>query len=365
MKLNPEILFKQFNLRGHLLQNRIVMAPLTRNRAIHANDAPQALNAEYYAQRASAGLIISEATQISPSAKGYAWTPGIYSPEQIAGWKLVTEAVHVRGGSIYAQLWHVGRISHPSLQPHGEAPVAPSAIAPIGQRTFIETGNFVEIGKPRALKLDEIPLIVEDYRKAARNAINAGFDGIEIHGANGYLINQFLCDGSNHRTDQYGGSIVNRLRFALEVTSAIVSEIGANKTAIRLSPVSHANGVFDSSPAQLFFSLVKELNKLELAYIHVIEGETGGERQFDGFDFLALRKAFDGPWMVNNGYTLELAIEAISKGYADLVAFGKPFISNPDLVERFKMNAPLNSIIPNTLYGGDKRGYTDYPTLEG
>ena len=235
------------------------MAPLTRNRAVHKNDAPQAINAEYYAQRASAGLIISEATQISPSGKGYAWTPGIYSPEQIAGWKLVTEAVHDKGGSIYAQLWHVGRISHPSLQPHGEAPVAPSAIAPVGQRTFIETGNFVEVGMPRALKLEEIPLIIEDYRKAAHNAMQAGFDGIEIHAANGYLINQFLCDGSNHRTDQYGGSIQNRLRFCLEVTSTIVSEIGANKTAIRLSPVSHANGVLDSMPTKLFFSIIKEL----------------------------------------------------------------------------------------------------------
>ena len=363
MKLDPSALFTLFDLRGEILQNRIVMAPLTRNRAIHGTDVPQALNAEYYAQRADAGLIISEATQISPTGKGYAWTPGIYSQEQIAGWKLATNAVHQKGGIIYLQLWHVGRISHPTLQPGGKAPVAPSAIAPINQRTFIENGTFTEIGTPRALELTEISDIIEDYRKATRNAIAAGFDGVEIHAANGYLIQQFLSDGSNHRSDRYGGSVSNRLRFALEVMTAVIAEIGANRVGIRLSPVSPANGIFDSSPKDVYFHLVKELDKLKLAYIHVIEGATGGPRELLGFDFRALRKEFNGPWMVNNGYTLEMAIEAISSGYADLVAFGKLYIANPDLVERFKTHAPLNEIDPTTFYGGGAKGYTDYRPL--
>lgn len=364
MTETSSILFTPFALRGHKLNNRIVMAPLTRNRAIHGSDAPQPLNAEYYAQRASAGLIISEATQISPTGKGYAFTPGIYSPEQVAGWKLVTNAVHAKRGSIYAQLWHVGRISHPSLQPGGVAPVAPSAIIPVGQKTFIENGTFAEIGQPRALQLAEIPQIVEDYRKAAKNALEAGFDGVEIHAANGYLIQQFLSDSSNHRTDRYGGSVTNRLRFALEVVEAITVEIGASRTGIRLSPVTSSNDISDSSPATIYFPLVRELDKLNLAYIHVIEGTTQGSREFYGFDFQALRKEFHGPWMVNNNYTRDMAITAISSGYADLVAFGRLFVANPDLVERFKKNAPLNEIDRSTLYGGTAKGYTDYPTLD-
>lgn len=361
--MDSKILFTPYNLRGHTLRNRIVMAPLTRNRAIHGTDVPQLLNAEYYAQRAGdAGLIISEATQISPTGKGYAWTPGIYSKEQVAGWKLVTEAVHKKGGTIYLQLWHVGRISHPSLQPNGNLPVAPSAIAPIKQRTFIETGEFTEVGTPRALTLEEISNIIEDYRKATRNAMEAGFDGVEIHGANGYLLQQFMSDKSNHRTDIYGGSVINRLRFALEVTNVVIAEIGADRTGIRLSPVSPANDALDSSPASIYFPLVRELNKLNLAYIHVIEGVTGGPREFNGFDFQALRKEFNGTWMVNNGYNLQTAVEAVASGYADLVAFGKLYIANPDLAERLKMNAPLNEPDASTFYGGGAEGYTDYPT---
>ncbi|MFA6036976.1 MAG: alkene reductase [Legionellales bacterium] len=363
MTLDPNILFTPFNLRGLELSNRVVMAPLTRDRAIHGADAPHTLNAEYYAQRAGAGLIISEATQISPTAKGYAWTPGIYSQEQVAGWKLVTDAIHAKSGKIFAQLWHVGRISHPSLQPNNAAPVAPSAIAPKGQSTFIETGGFAPVGTPRALELSEIAGVIDDYRKATQNAIQAGFDGVEIHAANGYLIQQFLSDGSNHRTDQYGGSIDNRLRFALEVVEAVIAEIGADRTGIRLSPVTHVNDTVDSAPTALYFPLVKALDQLKLAYIHVIEGQTGGARDVGGFDFHALRKVFNGPWMVNNGYTRELAIEAISSGYADLVAFGRLYIANPDLVQRFKINAPLNALDPKTLYGGDAKGYTDYPIL--
>ncbi|AHE66937.1 alkene reductase [Legionella oakridgensis] len=362
---HADILFTPFNLRDITLQNRIVMAPLTRNRAIPGTDAPHALNAQYYRQRASAGLIISEATQISPTAKGYAWTPGMYSPEQIAGWKLVTDAVHAQGGVMYAQLWHVGRISHPSLQPGNALPVAPSALMPAGQKTFIETGVFTDIGKPRALELSEIPCIVEDYRKAAKNALQAGFDGVEIHAANGYLIQQFLSDGSNHRTDQYGGSITNRLRFALEVVESITAEIGGHRTGIRLSPVTPANGITDSSPTEVYFPLVRALNRFNLAYIHVIEGATQSSREFHGFDFQALRKEFHGPWMVNNNYTRKMAIDAVSSGYADLIAFGRPFIANPDLVRRLKEDALLNELDRATLYGGSAKGYTDYPALEG
>lgn len=363
MSSGSAILFQPFQL-GHLvLKNRIVMAPLTRNRATPGTDAPQGLNAEYYAQRASAGLIISEATQISPTAKGYAWTPGIYSPEQLSGWRLVTDAVHAKGGAIYAQLWHVGRISHPSLQPHQAAPLAPSAIQPVGQKTFVESNEFVDIGMPRALALEEIAGIVDDYRLAARHAIEAGFDGVEIHAANGYLIHQFLCDGSNQRTDGYGGSISNRLRFGLEVVEAVTAEIGAHRTGIRLSPVSPANGVFDSDPAAVFFPLIRELNRLKLVFVHVIEGATGGPREFYGFDFHALRREFGGAWMVNNGYTKDMAIEAISSGYADLVAFGRPYIANPDLVERFRTDARLNEYTRTGLYGGGAEGYTDYPAM--
>ncbi|MGC1182967.1 alkene reductase [Legionella sp.] len=364
MNRDASILFTSFDLSGQQLRNRIVMAPLTRNRAIHGNDAPQALNAQYYAQRASAGLIISEATQISPTAKGYAWTPGIYSQEQIAGWKLVTAAVHARGGTIFAQLWHVGRISHPDLQPSNVAPVAPSALTPVGQKTFIENGTFSDIGQPRALRLEEIPLIIKDYRKAAKNAIEAGFDGVEIHAANGYLIQQFLSDGANQRTDAYGGSISNRLRFALEVVEVITAEIGGARVGIRLSPIGHINGISESAPKNVYFRLVRELNQFALAYIHVIEGASQGPREFDGFDFRALRKEFNGAWIVNNNYTYELAREAVASGYADLVAFGRPYIANPDLVARFKKNALLNEMDRSTLYGGTEKGYIDYPTLE-
>jgi N-ethylmaleimide reductase len=364
MGINSNILFTHFQLKNRELRNRIVMAPLTRNRAIHGSDVPQQMNVEYYAQRAGdAGLIITEATQISPTGKGYAFTPGIYSQEQVAGWKSVTDAVHAKGGTIFLQLWHVGRISHPTLQPGGIAPVAPSAIAPFKQRTYIENGTFTEIGTPRALTLDEIPGIIDDYRKATRNAIAAGFDGVEIHGANGYLIQQFLSDRSNQRNDEYGGSIPNRLRFALEVTAAVIAEIGGDRTGIRLSPVTPANDALDSSPASVYFPLIRELNKFNLAYAHVIEGATGGPREFNGFDFHAWRKEFNGAWMVNNAYDLKLATEAVSSGYADLVAFGKSYIANPDLAERLKRNLPLNEPDPKTFYGGDEKGYTDYPTL--
>ena len=363
MSNDAEILYTPFKLGKAELANRFVMAPLTRNRAQHGSDAPAAMNAEYYEQRASAGLIVAEATQITQQGKGYAWTPGVYSPEQIAGWKLVTSAVHAKGGKIYLQLWHVGRFSHPSLQPGGGLPVAPSAIQPKNQKTFIEDGTFADVPQPRALDRDELPGIVDDFRKATQNALEAGFDGVEIHAANGYLLDQFLRETSNVRTDEYGGSIENRMRFPLEVVKAVVEVAGPERTGIRISPVSPAGGA-EVGDASAFAPLVTELDRANLVYVHVIEGTTQGARDFKGFDFHALRKSFRNAWMVNNGYTRELAIEAISSGYADLVAFGRLYLANPDLVERFKDAEPkLNELDKPHMFGGAAEGYTDYPTL--
>jgi N-ethylmaleimide reductase len=361
MTHEADILFSPFRMGDLELRNRIVMAPLTRNRATKGSDAPNELNAEYYRQRACAGLIISEATQISKQGQGYIWTPGIYSEAQVEGWKKVTCAVHDAGGKIFIQLWHVGRISHVSLQPDGGAPVAPSAIR-AKTKTFIETG-FADVSEPRALTIEEIGGIVRDYAHAAENAKKAGFDGIEIHGANGYLIDQFLKDGANKRTDSYGGSIENRTRFALEVTDAILRIWDRHRVGIRLAPVSPANDVSDSDPGKLFLYLAGKLSERGLAFIHVIEGATGGARDFAPFDYLALRKAFAGAYIANNGYTRELAIKALAEGRADLIAFGKLFISNPDLVERLRLGAPLNPFDQATFYGGGEKGYTDYPTL--
>lgn len=362
MTLDASILFSPFRLGDLQLNNRLVMAPLTRNRAIKGTDAPNDLNARYYRQRATAGLIISEATQISQQGQGYIWTPGIYTEAQVAGWRKVTDAVHGAGGLMFIQLWHVGRVSHVSLQPGGAKPVAPSAIA-ARTKTFIESG-FVDTSEPRALAVDEIAGIVADYRKAAENAKRAGFDGIEIHGANGYLIDQFLKDGTNKRTDHYGQSIENRARFALEVTDAILSVWDKSRVGMRLSPVSPANDAIDSNPAEIFGYLVEALSARKIAYIHVIEGATGGPRDNVPFDFQALRKAFTGAYIANNDYSRELAIETLQQNRADLIAFGKLFIANPDLVERLRKNAPLNVPKKESFYGGASEGYTDYPTLE-
>ncbi|VTZ50481.1 N-ethylmaleimide reductase, FMN-linked [Methylocella tundrae] len=361
MTVDADVLFSPFQLGDLKLPNRIVMAPLTRSRATKGTNAPNDLNAEYYRQRASAGLIISEATQISQEGQGYIWTPGIYSEEQIEGWKKVTGAIHAEGGLIFIQLWHVGRVSHSSLQPGGGQPVAPSAITAKTQ-TFTENGR-VDVSAPRALRLDEIPRIVADYRKAAENAKRAGFDGVEIHSANGYLLDQFLKDGSNKRTDAYGGSVENRIRLTVEVADAILGVWDKSRVGIRLSPVSPANDAIDSSPEKVFFPLVEALSARGLAYIHVIEGATGGPRDNRPFDFVGLRKAFSGAYIANNAYTRELAIETLRAGRADLIAFGKLFISNPDLVERLREDAPLNAPHQETFYGGDETGYTDYPAL--
>jgi N-ethylmaleimide reductase len=352
------------------LANRIVMAPLTRNRAPDA--VPTALMAEYYSQRASAGLIISEATAISHQAQGYADVPGLYGTEQLDGWKRITHAVHQAGGKMVVQLWHVGRISHTSLQPSGQAPVAPSAVRAQAKTVLIRNGRaeFVETSTPRELDAEELPALVHSYQAAARKAVEtAGFDGVEIHAANGYLLDQFMKDGSNHRRDDYGGHIANRCRLTLEVTRAVVGAIGGGRCGIRLAPVTTSNDAHDSDPQLLFNHLVQELAPLNLAYVHVVEGVTGGARELQDrpFDYAALRQHYRraggrGAWMVNNGYDKAMAERAIADG-ADLVALGRPFIANPDLVRRFKEGAALNPLDKATLYGGGAAGYTDYPAM--
>ncbi len=352
-------LFTPLDLGPCRLRNRVVMAPLTRCRA-GAGDVPRALNVEYYRQRASAGLIITEASQIAPEGKGYPATPGIYNAAQTAGWARVTNAVHERGGRIFLQLWHVGRISHPCYQPGGALPVAPSAIRPAGEVGTPE--GRVPYVTPRALETHEIPGLVAQYAAAARNARAAGFDGVEIHAANGYLIDQFLRDGTNRRTDAYGGSLENRLRFLAEVVEAVADVWGAGRVGVRLSPISGFNDMRDSDPAATFGAAAEMLGRAGLAYLHVIEQDrTGG---IDDFDWGALKRAFGGVYMANGGYDFTRASVALARGDADLVAFGVPYIANPDLVERFSAGAPLNEADPATFYGGDARGYTDYPALE-
>ncbi len=353
-------LFEPLRLGDLVLPNRIVMAPLTRNRAMHGTDAANGMMAQYYAQRASAGLIISEASQITQQGQGYIWTPGIYTKEQIVGWRKVTDAVHAAGGRIFMQMWHVGRISHVSLQPGGKAPVSSSAEKAMS-KTFIESG-FVPVSMPRALDIEEIPGIVRDYRNAAQNAKDAGFDGVEIHAANGYLLDQFMKNGVNKRTDSYGGSIENRTRLTLEVAEAILRIWDKSCVGIRLSPA-HVNDAKDNNPQALFNHVAEKLGALGLGYLHVIEGTTGGDRNSLPFDYQALRSAFKGVFMLNNGYTRATAEDAITSGKADLISFGRPFISNPDLVERLRRDAPLNPLDPTTLYGGTEKGYTDYPTM--
>jgi N-ethylmaleimide reductase len=346
------------------LANRVVMAPLTRDRA--PGQVPTALMAEYYAQRADpltgAGLIVSEATQICPEGQGYFDTPGIHSDAQVAGWRRVTDAVHARGGRIVVQLWHVGRISHTSLQPGGVAPVSSTA-RPSGTKTFTAQG-FEDTSAPRALRSDEIPGVVQAYRRAAERALEAGFDGVEVHGANGYLIDQFLRDSINDRSDDHGGSIENRARLLVEVMTAITAAIGGGRTGLRLSPVTPSNGAGpDSDPQALMAHVMAALKPLKLAFLHVIEGQTGGARDVAPFDYEAMHRAFDGAWMVNNGYTKQMAEAAVADSRADLVAFGRGFIANPDLTRRLREGAALNTLNRETLYGGGAEGYTDYPAL--
>lgn len=356
-------LFTPLTLGRISLANRIVMAPLTRNRAAMPGNVPQPINVTYYAQRASAGLIITEATPISAMAHGYPATPGIYTAEQIAGWKRVVEAVHAQGGKIVMQLWHVGRISHPSLLPDNALPVAPSAIKPAGQAfTYQGLQDYVT---PHALSLEEIAGVIEDYRTAAKNALEAGFDGVEVHGANGYLLDQFLRDGSNQRTDQYGGSIANRSRLLLEVVSAVCKVWGSERVGVRISPINPFNDMRDSHPQALFNQVAEELIPFRLAYLHVMEIGIGATEALPKFDFAELRRTYVGSYMANGGYDKARGNAVIASGQADCVAYGVPYIANPDLVERLKQDAALNTPDQSTFYGGGEAGYTDYPALQG
>ena len=372
MSKDASSLFEPLQVGDLHLPNRVVMAPLTRNRSPEA--IPLDITARYYAQRASAGLLITEATAVSHQGQGYAHVPGLYGTEQLDGWKKVTSEVHDAGGRIFVQLWHVGRISHTTLQPDGGAPVAPSAIKAKAKTYLVHpdgSGEMVPTSAPRALDVGELPGIVKTFRAAARNAVEtAGFDGVEVHGANGYLLDQFLKTGSNQRTDDYGGSIENRARLLLEITRGIVDDLGGGKVGIRLSPVTPANDATTDDAQPLFEYVVRQLAPLGLAYVHIIEGATGGPRDLDDrpFDYAALKQAYrqaggKGAWMGNNGYDRELAESRIASGEVDLVAFGKLYIANPDLVRRLKEKAPLNMPDQATFYGGGEHGYTDYPTL--
>jgi N-ethylmaleimide reductase len=355
--MSQQALFTPVTIGALKLPHRVVMAPMTRSRA-GEGQVPTPLMAEYYAQRASAALIITEATQFSLQGYGYPDTPGIHTDAQVEGWRRVTDAVHARGGHIYLQMWHVGRISHPVMQPGGTLPVAPSAIAAEG--TLYTSEGPKSFVTPRALELNEIPGIVRGFAEGARRAKEAGFDGVEVHGANGYLIDQFLRDGSNHRTDAYGGSVENRARFLLEVTEAVAGVLGADRVGVRLSPSGSFNSMSDSDPARTFSSAVGALDALGLAYLHLLAPVTDPETPRL---LPLLRERFRGPLMVNGGHSLQSATAVLQDRLADLVSFGVPFLANPDLPERLQKGAPLNAPDKSTFYGGDARGYTDYPAL--
>ena len=356
-------LFSPLSIGAIEVANRIVMAPLTRSRAgmdgVHTE-----LAVEYYRQRATAGLLISEATNISVQGRGYAFTPGIFTKEQVAAWRKVTDAVHAAGGKIVCQLWHVGRISHESLQ-GGVPPVAPSAIQ-AGEMVYLESRTQAAPSMPRALLTEEIPLILKDYQHAARCALEAGFDGVEVHSANGYLLEQFVRDSTNLRTDQYGGSLENRVRFPLEVVQAVAEIWGADRVGVRLSPLTRSAGdtPLDSDPQTTYGYYAERLGELGLAYLHCVEGQTRGANGANAFDFKALHRAFGGKYIANNSYDREMAIEAVASGHADLVSFGRPFIGNPDLVERLRRNAPIVEADRASYYGGGAQGYIDYAFLD-
>jgi N-ethylmaleimide reductase len=368
-----EVLFQPIRVGPFTLPHRIVMAPLTRSRARTPGNVPSELNACYYAQRASAALIISEATQVSMQGQGYAWTPGIHSKDQIQGWRVVTDAVHETGGRMFIQLWHVGRISHPALQPDHMLPVAPSPITPAG-KAFIENergeGELVPFVRPRALETEELPYVVRQYARGARNAQLANADGIEIHGANGYLLEQFLTTGTNHRSDLYGGPIAHRARMLLDVVETCIAIWGPDRVGVRISPLSTFNDIHDDNPEETYGYVAERLADYKLAYLHVInaaadpllDGEPIPERVAK---LLAMiRERFHGVLMLAGGFTRDTAELWLEAGKADLIAFGRSFIANPDLPERFRRRASLNVPDPTTFYGGGEHGYTDYPSLE-
>lgn len=372
MKYIEVSLFKGHKLGPYNTKNRIVMPPMTRSRAAKGEVATD-LMAEYYSQRASAGLIITEGTQISKQGQGYAWTPGIYTEAQVEGWKKTTRAVHRANGLIFAQLWHVGRVSHTSLQPGNNAPVSSSPLVAEGVKVFIDPqnkgaesgiGEMVQHSIPRALTIPEIEDIIQDYVKAARNAVKAGFDGVELHGANGYLINQFIDSQANTRTDIYGGSPENRLRFLDEVTQAVASAIGKEKTGVRLAPLTTLQGAVDDKPEETYTAAAKMLNKRGIAYIHIAEADWEDAPLMPLSFKKALRRVFSGTMIYSGKYTREKADTALAEGWADMIGFGRPFIANPDLPYRLEHDIPLTTGNPETYFGGNSKGYTDYPFVK-
>lgn len=366
-------LFDPIKIGNHTLQHRVAMAPLTRSRASQPGNVPGEMNVEYYRQRASAALIITEASQISQQGQGYAWTPGIYSSEQVTGWKAVSDAVHSEGGTIFMQLWHVGRVSHPSFQPGGALPVGPSALPVEGGKTFIvdEEGKGVwgPVPVPQALTIEGIQSIIQDYRAAARNALLAGMDGVEIHSGNGYLLDQFIDSNSNKRDDIYGGSIENRARFLLEVTKAVIEEVGADRVSVRLTPMGRFMGMGDETPEATFGYIVEQLDTMNLAYLHLVEPAIVGIVRDENFDprwdtiIKHLRGLYSGVLMLAGGYDQKTAEEALASGRGDIIAFGRNFIANPDLPARLKASKELNPSDATTFFGGDAVGYIDYPAL--
>ncbi|MDF3887816.1 MULTISPECIES: alkene reductase [Cupriavidus] len=355
---------------GHITtRNRIVMPPMTRSRAA-AGDVATDLMAEYYSQRATAGLIISEGTQISRQGQGYAWTPGIYSPGQVTGWRKVTDAVHAAGGKIFAQLWHVGRVSHTTLQPGNTAPVSSSALVAEGVKVFVDAtgqgpqggvGEMIQHSAPRALNIDEIPGIVADYAQAARNALAAGFDGVELHGANGYLINQFIDSQANTRDDEYGGSLANRLRFLKEVAQAVTDVVGKDRIGVRLAPLTTLQGAVDDTPEATYLAAAHALGQIGVGYIHIAEADWEDAPVMPAAFKEALRAIYPGTLVYSGNYSKARAEEALTKGWADLIGFGRPFIANPDLPYRLQHDLPLNAGDRSKYFGGGAAGYTDYP----
>ncbi|GAB7220570.1 alkene reductase [Vibrio comitans] len=359
-------LFEPIKLGNITLKNRIVMPPMTRSRASQPGDVANEIMATYYGQRSQAGLIISEGTQISPMGKGYAWTPGIYSKQQIAGWKKVTEAVHSNGGRIFAQLWHVGRVTHPD-NIEGNQPISSSAIKAENVKVFIDNGSdepgFVDVVEPREMTTSDIKDVIAEFHQAALNALEAGFDGIELHAANGYLINQFIDSESNSRTDEYGGNLENRLRFLDEVVTTMVDAIGADRVGVRLAPLTTLNGTVDANPEHTYTEAAKLLNSHNIAYLHIAEVDWDDAPDTPKEFKLALRKAFKNTLIYAGRYKADTGANAIEEGLADMIGFGRPFVANPDLPERIQIGAPLAQHDPNTLFGGDEKGLTDYPTF--
>ncbi|CAH0528690.1 N-ethylmaleimide reductase [Vibrio hippocampi] len=360
-------LFQPIQLGQLSLENRIVMPPMTRSRASQPGDVANEMMATYYAQRASAGLIVAEGTQISPMGKGYAWTPGIYSQEQIQGWRKVTDAVHNAGGKIFAQLWHVGRVTHPD-NIGGQQPVSSSALKAENVKVFIDNGSdepgFVDVVEPRALSVDEIAKVVEEYRQAAHNAMAAGFDGVELHAANGYLVNQFIDSESNQRSDEYGGSLENRLRFLSEVVTALNEAVGSDRVGVRLAPLTTLNGTVDANPEETYTAAAALLNTLNIAYLHIAEVDWDDAPETPRSFKQALRDAFSGVLIYAGRYNAATAQKTIEDNLADMIGFGRPFVSNPDLPDRLKHGYPLAQHDPNTLFGGGEKGLTDYPTYQ-